>query len=823
MKRFVLFLCGWLMVFSGSLAAVAGEAVNSLNTISAIPGLPAELKAGIQEAVQRGNVTGLEGVADLSAGELSRQLSEGSAEVSEIDKGEPGDIKVPLGSTAQYSKLEQQYRQGYGSLLSGDLSQFGYEVFQSSVGRTSKLAIPDDGYRLGPGDKLRIRIWGAEVDAEFVGMVGRDGSINVPRIGIVPVAGVRFGAVESVIRKEAEKYIQGININVSLQELRSVEIYVVGSVNRPGLHMVPAFSTVMSGLLAGGGAKKTGSLRGIQLYRDGRLLRKIDLYDLLLAGKRDFDVTLADRDVVFVPRIGGTVAVAGAVSEEGIFELKDEDTVGDIFELAGGILPQGFIGRIYLRRYLRNQEFTVQDIATSVDNEDWQGIPVHDGDLLELQFLSSVRPRIVKLEGHVWMPDSFQFRPGLSLADILVSAALFKPGAVMDYGLLYSYDEATTRSQVKRFPLAQVLAHEYNLELQPYDRVVILSREEIGIREEITVHGAVWNDGIFTYTYGLTLADAVALAGGQKFGARVQGIELSRREIGADKMATKQFLLDLDKDGATLLQPFDDVFIPQINNAGLQAKVIISGQVKFPGSYVIKDGEHISDVIKRAGGFLPGAYFYGAEYASEKARQIQQRSIDRLVQELEVRAHQVVVGEAQTAVNAEGVAAAKAAEASVAALLNKLKAVRAKGRVTIKLADLDSLRGSTDDFLVGDGDTLYIPKLPNFVAAVGSVYSPSAYLYEPDTDVDYYLSKSGGPTKLADEDYVYLLRANGEVVSKNRMKGLFSSFASLVIMPGDTIVVPEDLERVPYLRLIRDVSDIVFKIATTAGVAVAVM
>ena len=822
MNKILVVLSCLLTCSSFSVQSFALDGTNVTSMVPSMPvtqqsiaALPADVKARLKEAVKGGN-----------GGALS-QLASGPVEdaaVADPQRAAEDDELQGLAVLEQkYSKIEQQYRLGYGSLLSNDLHQFGYELFQASVGRISRLAIPDDDYLLGPGDKLRIRIWGAQVDAEFIGAVGRNGSINVPKIGIVPVAGVRFGAVESVIRKEAEKYVQGININVSLEELRSVEVYVVGAVNAPGLHMVPAFSTVLGGLLAGDGVKKTGSLRVIELYRDGRLFKKIDLYDLLLAGKRDFDVILADKDVVFVPRLGVTVAVAGAVSEEGIFELGDEKTVGDIFELAGGILPQGSIGRMHLRRYLQNQEFAVRDIATSAGNEAWKEIPVHDGDLLELQFLSPTWPKVVKLEGHVWMPDVFQFRQGLTLADILVSVDLLKPGAVTDFGMLYRYDATSTRFQVKRFPLAQVLAHEYDAELQPYDRLVILSREELGIKEEFNVHGAVWNEGTFTFRPGLTLADAVALAGGDKFGARLQGIELSRQEIEDDQVVTKQFLVDLEMDGAIMLQPFDDVFIPQIKDAALQEKVVISGQVKYPGSYVIKANEHISDVIQRAGGFLPGAYYYGAEYASEKARQIQQQSIDRLLQELEVRGQQAMVAEAQTAIDAEGSAAAKAAESSIAALLNKLKSVKAKGRVAVRLADLESFRGSKDDFLVENGDSLYIPKLPNFVATVGSVYSPSAYLYESDMNVGYYLDKSGGPTKLADEDYVYLLKANGEVVSKSRMKGLFHSFGSLKLMPGDTIVVPEDLERIPYLRLVRDVSDIVFKIATTAGVAIAVI
>lgn len=822
MKKIAATVLAWMTFLLLPVVSIALEGAKPDGaTPAAFHALPAEVQAQVKEAIQ-GGATGQEigGIEQFFPADQGPQP--GAAEVDE-QASTPAARPAAIGE-APYSKIEQRYQQGYASTLSGEVHQFGYDFFASDAARPSQLAVPHDDYPLGPGDKLRIRIWGAEIDAEFVGAVARDGSINVPRIGVVPIAGVRMGDAAAVIRKEAEKYVQGININVSLESLRSVEVYVVGAVGAPGLHMVPAFSTVLGGLLAGGGVEKTGSLRAIELYRDGHLFKKIDLYELLLKGKRDFDVLLTDRDVVFVPRLGKTVAVAGAVSEEAIFELRDEKTVGELFDLAGGILPQGATGRMYLRRYLHNQEFVVQDIATQEDAAGrWQELAVYDGDLLELQFLSPTWPRVVKLEGHVWNPDVFQYREGLALSDILVSAALLQPDSITDFALLYSYDAASTRFQVQRFPLAKVLAREYDAKLQPYDRIVILSRQGAGIREEFSVHGAVWKGGSFPFQPGLTLADAIALAGGEKFGARRQGVELSRQEVQDEEVVTRQTLLSLDTDGGLALQPFDDVYIPLVKDVTLQRKVTISGQVKFPGSYVVQKGDHISDVILRAGGFLDDAYLYGAEYTSEKAREIQQQSIDKMIQELEIKAQQVMSAQAQTATGAEEAGSAKVAEASISALLGQLKEVRAKGRVTMTLATMPSFRGSLYDFAVTDGDTLHIPARPSFVATVGSVYSPSAYLHEPDRDMAYYLNKSGGPTKSADEKYIYLLRANGEVVSKARSHSVFSSFNSIKLMPGDTIVVPENLERLPYLRLVRDVSDIVFKIATTAGVAIAVM
>jgi len=721
------------------------------------------------------------------------------------------------------SKLEKQYQDGYGSDLSGKLRQFGYNLFADSTIKPSKLATPGPDYLLGPGDILRIRVWGSEIDADMVGTIDRYGNINIPKIGLVPLTGTKFGEVEEVIRNEAEKYIQGINISVTFEALRSVEIYVVGSVQQPGLHLVPAFSTTLDGLLTAGGPLKSGSLRGVTLYRDGAPTQTIDLYNLLLRGKRDFDVELHDRDVIFVPRLQQTAAVAGAVLEEGIFELHGETTVGNLLQLAGGILPQGFTGRMLLRRYQDNRQFVVQDIDTRQKEAIWQETPIHDGDLLELQYLPPENAKTVRLEGHVWIPNEVKYVPGLKLSQLLPGPEILKHDAVTDFALLYRYDPATTRSVAKRFPLSKVFSHDFDMALHPFDNIRILSRKELGIVDYISVTGAVWAPGDMQFEPGLTLSGALGLAGGEQFGANLHRIELSRQEIMHDTLTMQHVTLDFAQNGDFALQPYDNLFIPRHKDATANKKITLSGEIKYPGTYRIKEGERISDVIQRAGGFSPDAYFYGAKYTSPKARAIQQQSIDSLTRDLELRSQQVFGEMSQTAVSATDVEAAKAGETTLRNFIAKLKAVVPEGRVSIKLAPLDSFRGSQYDFTVEDGDTLDIPKRPNFVATMGSVFSPNAYLYQPEMTVADYLHKSGGPTKSADDDYIYVLKANGEVLAKASSEGLFSRFASHTLMPGDTIVVPEDLERLPYLRLTRDIADIMFKIATTAGIAFAAM
>lgn len=719
------------------------------------------------------------------------------------------------------SIVEAQYRNGYSSLLGKKLTQFGYDIFNSAKLKSSSLAIPDSSYVLGTGDELLIRVWGTGVDAEYPTTINREGTINVPKIGVIQLSGVKYGDIDSIIKREAEKYIQGINISVVLVKLKSLEVYIVGAVNNPGLHMVPSFSTIFDGLIVAGGIQKSGTLRKIKLFRGKEQIETFDLYDLLLNGNRESDRILQNKDVLFVPGIGKTAAVAGATNHEGIFELGKKNSVKDLVEMSGGLLPQAFGSRIYLRRFNKNKEFVVQDIDSNTP-EEWRKIYVQNGDMIELQFSNVLVPSVVYLEGNVWTPDIFQYKPGMTLSQVLVARKILKPGALMDFGLIYRYDTKTTRTRPVRFPLSKVFNKTYDTELQPLDRIVVLSRDAIGIEETFQIRGAVWNTGQYKYQPGLRLEDALALAGGLKFGAGTTRVEVARQKIKDNLIETEYVLLDLAKDGGFVLEPNDSILIPTIKDASLVRKITLTGEVKYPGTYTLRENEKVSDLISRAGGFTDNAYFYGAKYTSESARKIQQQGVDKMIEKLELSQIQSSSELAQTATSLEDAKSAEASNAAIQGLLEKLRSLRAEGRVAIKLADLASFKNTMYDFSLQDGDALYIPEKPAFVSVVGSVYSPGSFLYEPDRTLDFYLEKSGGTAKTADKKHVYLYKANGEIVSISQKQGFFKKFGDTILMPGDSIVVPENLDRIPYLKFIGQISDIIFKIATTAGIAFAI-
>jgi len=815
MKKTMIFIVLWCFVFAPTFFGfeifsknIAAQTLENLT-----PGMLEKLSPGeieqLKQSLTSGRKEKIKPIYGLSPFDKEGFDKEG------FDKKE-SELKIQKGP----SVIEKQYQNSYASALSSNLEQFGYDIFRSSKLKPSNLAIPGTDYLIGPGDQLRIRVWGSGLDAEYSVIVDKQGYIALPKLGVIPLSGVKFGHVESIIKKEAQKYIHGINLSVALTRLRSLEVYIVGAVENPGLHIVPYFSTILDGLIAADGVKKTGTLRNIKLYRNDKVKKIFDIYDLLLRGNRNSDKMLQNRDVIFVSGIGHTAAVAGALNNEAIFEIKKQTSVKDLVAMAGGMLPQAMDSRIDLRRFDKNKEFIVIDLKNkSIDQ--WNKIFVQNGDLIGFGVSKLLLHDIVVIGGHVWDHDIFQFKQGMKLSDVLTSIKILKPDALTKFALIHRYDKVSTMTTAIRFPLADVFKGTYDKILQPFDKIEVLSRKDFGMDQKFTISGSVWKQGEFEYQPGLRLKDALALAGGLKFGARTNKIEVARQYIKGDWMQTEYIVLNTDKDGDFVLKPYDSILIPQIKNASLVKQVTITGEVAYPGTYTIREGEKVSDLITRAGGFSEYAYFYGAKYTSIKAREIQQKSIDQMIDKLRLTIMQTTSEMAQTSLSEKDVKAAEVSGEVTQGLLDQLTSIKAEGRISIRMADLISFKSSLYDFRLKDGDTIDIPSKPSFVSVVGSVYSPGSFLYEPNQKLKFYLSKSGGVAKTADEDYIYVLKANGEILSMSQNNKFFSKFMDTTLMPGDTIVVPEDLERIGYLKLISDVSDIIFKIATTAGVAVA--
>ncbi len=901
--RFFIVIVGLFLGFSVGGPLFAAN-LSNVQTIEQFRSLPAD----VQQSLKEQYLSDSSKTSTSQPTPLLQGIATSTTEVA-VHSGEGMPVVIPVEVHEEgVSLLEQQYRHRYQSSLSGSLSQFGYNLFALASPQVLQNVVPDESYVIVPGDQMRVRLWGATVDTQYVAQVDADGTVNLPQIGVIPVAGEQLGQLDEKIKREALKYMQGINVSVALEKLHSVEVYVVGEVANPGLHVVPAFSTLLKGLQAAGGVKKSGTLRSLTLYRGGQVQSRLDLYDFIFSGNRNGDRPLRNQDVIFVPRIGDTVAVAGAVSQPAIYELRTEGEVGQALELAGGFLPNALSQNVYIKRYDEKNAFQVHDVQFSK----MATTDVHPGDLIEVRFAPQLPARAVTLEGHVKVPQTLAYAPGLKLSDILTGVDALMPEALTEFALLHRYNQESTRYEVQKFALGQFLDQKIDIELEPYDRIEILSRKDLGINESVSIAGAVWRPGTYPFQPEMKVADLLALgggvkenefmagnaylyrydsttlqyrlqrldldqslnranslvlqpfdrielqsrsdfnfdepvriagavrkpgeyicrnrmsirdlidmAGGETFGAQPDRVEVTRVAIQDGESSTTHFIVELSQHKDFLLLPYDYVLVPKVKDATKISKMEISGEVLYPGVYSVQEGERLSDVIRRAGGFTNQAYYYGAMFSSEQAREIQQQNIDKMISRMQFAIQRATAESAQLALSTEGVATAEVEANAATSLITDLKKIRANGRVSMNLGPLSEFAGSAHDFKVHDGDSLVVPPRPGFVAVVGSVYSPNSFVYQAGMTIGDYLAQSGGPTKEADEDFIYVQRANGEVLSAQQ-SGMFSRFYSQELMPGDTIVVMENMDRIPALRLFKDVTEIIFRIATTAGIAFAI-
>lgn len=734
---------------------------------------------------------------------------------------EPKLLEKPAITGSEASeKLWQEYKKQktLEELLTESIekqfTQFGYDLFNHSTQKQKIGIVVPDNYIVGPGDELRLNIWGSGPDIGFSGMVAADGTIVLPRLGIIPVGGLKYSELNEVIRQEATKYVQGINLHVTIVRPRNFEVYVTGQVKLPGLRLVPAFSTVLNALSLAGGPLKVGTLRKISIYRNGKLYSTMDLYQTILNGIIRNDILLEDKDVIHVPYIGPTVAVVGAVRRPGIFELKDNYNIKDIIDLSGGTLAQAQL-KLNLRRYANNQSLSILDI--DLDKIKSEKMAVQDGDLLEIRYIKHDFPTAIRVTGHIFDEIEIEFKEGMMLSQVMPDKEKLKPGSITDFAILERFDTITSQYSKEKIPLKKVWAGKFDLPLLKHDKIIILSREEFGITQLVHLRGAVWMPDNYEYFPGMDLSSLLALAGGVKNKIAAGFIEISRQEIIANEIKKTHFRLPLnDSSLAQELKPFDFITVARVKDAGIVHEVEITGEVKYPGKFALKKGERISDLITRAGGFLSSAYLYGTGYYSEEARIKQQESVERLINQLEIRGAATKGASTSQRMDATIAAVATQTNLIIVDTIAKLRTINATGRVTIELVELSNFKDSAYDFQISHLDRIHIPVKPAFISIVGSVYAPNSYLYKSASTLGDYLNLAGGITKTGDNKHLSLLKMNGQVIGQTTMSR--SRFLKLKLMPGDTIVVPENLERLPGPVLYGTIADIFYKITISLGV-----
>lgn len=717
------------------------------------------------------------------------------------------------------------------------LEPFGYELFSgqpTSFVPAVDVPVPSE-YVIGPGDRLEVQLFG-NVSNQYSLVVNRDGRVMFPDLGPISVAGMSFPDARRAIEDRVTQQMIGTTAIVSMGELRSIRVFVLGEANHPGSYTVSGLSTITNALFYSGGVSRIGSLRDIQLKRNGRIVARLDLYQLLLKGDTSNDKRLQPGDVIFIPPVGKTAAVTGEIRRPAIYELKGEGNPKELLYLGGGLTPEADPKFAQLERIDQRRERVVLDIDLTDPTS--RAMPLRSGDLLRIQSVKPTYSNSVNVLGHVLRPSSFQYRSGLRLADVITSVHELKPNADLNYVLIRRELPGQRRIQAVSADLTRAWQSRYTDEnplLSPRDQIFVFDREtgrqsilgpllqdlelQAGNSQPsqiVKVSGRVRAPGEYPLEPGMRVSDLLRAGGGLAQDAYSGEAELARYQVlNGESRKTDVVRIDMnrvlagDPTADVLLEPFDFLVVKEISQWSVQELVRLEGEVKFPGEYPIEPGETLSSVIARAGGLTQLAFTGGSvftrETLKEREREQLQLLADRLNQDLgslALQAAQAMDGGAQQAAETLSIGQS---------LLADIRNTEPVGRLVIDLDQIvDSEPGSVRDVILKDGDVLRVPKTAQEVTVIGEIQSATSHLYDPDLARDDYIRLSGGTTQKADKSRIYIVRANGRVEAGSGSRWFRGSST---IMPGDTIVVPLDAERMRPLPMWTSITTILYNMA----------
>jgi polysaccharide biosynthesis/export protein len=715
------------------------------------------------------------------------------------------------------------------------LKPFGYDLFQhplSTFAPVTNVPVPSD-YIVGPGDQLVVQLYGTQNRTMRL-TVGRDGRLSLPELGPINVGGQTFDGVKAGIESRVQRQMMGVHASVSMGDTRSIRVFVLGEARRPGSYVVSGLGTITSALYAAGGAKPVGSLRNIELRRHGALVRRLDLYDLLIRGDTTDDSKLLQGDVIFIPPVGTTVGIDGEVRRPAIYETKDGSNVADVVRLAGGLTPEADASKAMLTRINEAQHRVVMSVDLAVGA---RAEPVRNGDLLRVLRLRPTLDSGIVVQGHVYMLGAFAYRPGIRLSDVIPSVDELRPDADIHYLLIRRELPPDRRIRVLSADLAAALnapGSKADAELMPRDRITVfdlttgrdhvikpvldeLSLQGTAIEPTEVVHvaGQVRVPGEYPLEPGMTVSDLIRAGGGTADAAYGRKAELTRFSV-TDGESRRTELIEVDVAAAMRgdaaanirLQPFDTLSVKEVPLWGEQESVTLKGEVRFPGNYAIRRGETLKSVIARAGGLTEYAFPEGSIFTRTGLKIREQEQVDLLADRVQ-RDLTILALQSAAAGQSGGTSALSLGQS----LLGQLRTSKAVGRLVIDLPRLvRSSAGSSVDVVLRGGDQLIVPRFQQQVTVIGEVQNSTSHLYNPRLERDDYLALSGGMTRRADRGRIYVVRANGSVVASEGSRW-FQYRSQVAIKPGDTIVVPLNTDRIPTLAYWQAVTQILYNIA----------
>ncbi|HHY0523986.1 TPA: SLBB domain-containing protein [Vibrio parahaemolyticus] len=791
----------------------------------------------------------------------------------------------PVASSATEAKVNDSEKDQQG------LKRFGLDLFAGSpttFAPISDVPVPAD-YTVGAGDEIVIQLFGKENTTHRL-RVNRAGIINFPSLGPVQVAGMRFSDVRDSLNQRVKEQMIGVRSDVSLGEMRTMQVFVMGDAYKPGAYTVSALTTISQAIYYSGGFSESGALRNVQLKRNGQVIRKLDMYDLLLKGDARNDIRLLPGDVVFIGALGNTISIDGEVNRPAIYEVKSGETYKQAIQMAGGFTANAYSDQIEVKRYAAKGARDALTLNFSQSHD--QQTKVKDGDAVNVLKKNEELTRYVQIEGDVRHPGFIEWKSGLRIADLFQSVdTSFNSTADVSYAVVVREINPQRDIEVYQVNLANAIlspTSKDNLKLNSRDRVLVFNRfnnedldtladqqtvtkaktleqaqlqaqqeqlkeqevmsssvavssatslektskqskivfrgkeitkddfealkqntrrtllapvllqlqqqSRLGLAPQIAeVFGEVKHPGRYPITPRMTISTLIEAAGGLTYNAFTINAELARTVINSkderasidvERIDLRQAIQGSTADDAIIVGR-DRLNILEKPNVKLQSTVTLQGEVRFPGTYTVRQGETLGELLERAGGLTEFAHPQGAIFTREALRLQEQKLLNQYAADM----------------RAETAKKTFRADSNMGSVISDpdktLKFVeeasrsKALGRMVVQLNRILKDERSAD-FMLEDGDFLFVPTFRNTVSIMGEVQVPITYLLDNKLDVDDYLNKAGGAKKQADEDRIFVVRADGSVYKPT--SGYWFGNNHEELKAGDTIVVPIDTD-----------------------------
>jgi len=720
----------------------------------------------IDEAAQMAQ---MKGATPLQIDQLKRRIQE-----LNFSKGK--SIATPPAQSAQTTSAS---RESFSEKAKVDASPevkkiFGFQLFNSdNLTFEPPVNIPTpQNYVIGIQDELTISVWGASQQTYQL-RVETSGAINVPDIGPIYVSGMEFTKARELIKKRLVAIYQGMEgptpntyAEVSLSNLRSIKVNVIGEVMAPGTYTLPSTASAFNALYLSGGPNENGSFRNIQVLRDNKIIKYIDVYDYLINANTQGNIQLREQDVIYIPTYKKRVEAKGSFKRVGIFELTEKEKLSDLIRYVGGFTDEAFKAQLSLTRFT-DSEKKVMDIAQS----DYDNFVPTNGDVLVASRIIDRYENRVTIKGAVFRPGTYALTEGLSLSGLIKKAQGVKESYFSSRGQIIRL-QGNLKPMTVSFNVDEILNGIKDIQLQREDQVIIQDIFSMTQKKSVNILGEVQNPGEFDFSEKMTLKDLIFRAGGFTEAASESYIELARRhnyaesnQMSDELVKLYQFTigrdLKLDNKADTFhLQAFDYVYVRKAPSYYQQRTVTITGEVKYPGPYSIgSKSEHISDLITRAGGLTPNAFVKGA-----RMKRVNRQS------ELFLEAMQNVVNDTLT----------KKAEKQ----LNQ-------DQLELRLDDIIKKPGTAFDYVLKDGDEIIIPEVAQEVRISGEILNPIGLAFQEGKSVKYYISHSGGFSTDAQRKKTFVIYADGTTEVTRSL--FWRNYPT--IEPGCQIIVPKKPEK----------------------------